>query len=261
MKRKLLSIIAMVFLLFVTGCNKKEDLNVDTLDKILTRGKIIVGVKYDTKPFGYINEKQELVGYDIDLAKRIAKELLGDENKIEFKQVTPSNRILALNSGQVDMVIATMTITNQRSAIVDFSVPYYIAGQAVLVPSKSDIVTMSDLNGKKVIIIFGSTSEKNLRLIAPEASIVGFKTYTSGYSSLKQGRADAMTSDDSILMGFVMADSSVKLLPKRYTKEPYGIGFKKGPDSERLKTRVNSIIKDMETSGELKQLKSKWIKY
>lgn len=261
MRHKLLSIVTLVILLFVTGCNKKDDVKIDTLDKILNRGKIIVGVKYDTKPFGYINEKQELVGYDVDLAKYIAKELLGDENKIEFKQVTPSSRILALNSGQVDMVIATMTRTQQRAAVVDFSVPYYIAGQAVLVPQKSDITSLSDLNGKKVIIIFGSTSEKNLRMAAPDASIVGFKTYTSGYSALKQGRADAMTSDDSILIGFAMADKAVKLLPKRYTREPYAIGFKKDSDSERLITRVNSIIKDMETSGELTRLKNKWVKY
>jgi len=259
-KKSLLSFITLCLMIFIVGCNKKNE-NVDILDKILQRGKIIVGVKFDTKPFGYINEEQELVGYDIDIAKYIAKTLLGDENKIEFKQVTPSNRILALNSGQVDMIIATMTITKQRKDVIDFSIPYYVAGQAVLVPKSSKITSMTDLNGKKVIIIFGSTSEKNLRLIAPDANIIGFKTYTSGYNALKQGRADAMTSDDTILTGFAIADNSVKLLPKRYTKEPYGIGFKKSSGSIKLQTRVNAIIEDMESSGKLKQLKAKWIKY
>lgn len=260
MTKKLLAILMLCIMILTSACNKKES-NSDTLSKIKQRGKIIVGVKYDTKPFGYINENQELVGFDIDLAKAIAKNILGDESKIEFKQVTPSNRILALNSNQVDMVIATMTITPERKAVIDFSSPYYMAGQAILVPKSSKISAITDLNGRRVIIIFGSTSEKNLRLAAPNAAILGFKTYTSGFEALKQGRADALTSDDSILIGLAMDDPTVKLLPKRYTREPYGIGFKKGIGSQRLEECVNTILTGMKSSGELNQLKAKWIKY
>lgn len=260
MKNKLLSILVLCFVILITGCTRKTD-NIDTLTKIQQRGKIIVGVKFDAKPFGYMNEKQELVGFDVDLAKYIAKSILGDENKVEFKQVTSSNRILALNSGEIDMIIATMTITKQRSQVIDFSVPYYVAGQAVLVPKNSKITSMSDLNGKRVIIVFGSTAESNLRLIAPDANVIGFKTYTSAYNALKRGHADAITSDDTILLGFAMADDSVRLLPKRYTKEAYAVGFKKGANSTNLKNRVNFIIESMRRSGELTQLKHKWIKY
>lgn len=260
MNKKIVGILILFLVVCFTGCAKKEE-NTDTLDKILERGKLIVGVKYDTKPFGYMNEHQQLVGYDIDLAKIIAKSILGDENKVEFKQVTPSNRILALNSGEVDMIIATMTITPQRKQVVDFSYPYYVAGQAVLVPKNSKITSMSDLNGKRVIIIFGSTGEKNLRAIAPGAIVIGYKTYTDGYRALKQGRADAMTSDDTILMGFTLQDSSLKLLPKRYSKEPYAVAFKKGPASVRLKSKADFIIDDMTKNGELRHLKAKWIKY
>lgn len=124
MKNKILGLLILC-LVFVTGCTQKED-SMDTLDKIQQRGKLVVGVKFDTKPFGYLDERGQLVGFDIDLAKYIAKSILGDEDKVEFKQVTPSNRILALNSDKVDMVIATMTITPQRRAIVDFSQPYYV---------------------------------------------------------------------------------------------------------------------------------------
>lgn len=260
MKNTLSIILILCFVIFITGCIKKED-NIDTLDKIMKRGKLIVGVKYDAKPFGYLNEKQELTGYDIDLAKYIAKSILGDENKVEFKQVTPSSRILALNSGQIDMILATMTITKQREAVVDFSTPYYIAGQAVLVPQNSKITSIADLNGKNVIVIFGSTAEDHLKLVAPDANILGFKTYTSGYTALKQGRADALTSDDTILMGFADADKSVKLLPQRYTKEPYAIGFQKGTTSLRLRKKVDFIIKMMRENGDLNKLKNKWIKY
>lgn len=259
MKKSLLSIFVLCFVIVCSGCTKKEQ-NITTLDKIIQRGKIVVGVKYDAKPFGYLNEKQQLVGYDIDLARYIAKSILGDENKIEFKQVTPSNRILALNSNQVDMVIATMTITTQRKRVVDFSIPYYMTGQSILVPNDSKITSVSDLNGKKVIVIFGSTAEKKLRSMAPEANIIGFKTYTSGYNAFKQGMADAMTSDDTILMGFALADKSVKLLPLRYSQEPYAVAFKKGRASVGLKNSVNRILYDMRKTKELDRLKHKWIK-
>lgn len=260
MKKRIFSILILLFAVFIAGCDQKED-KTDTMDKILERGKIIVGVKYDTKPFGYMNEKGFVEGFDVDLARYIAKSILGDENKIEFKQVTPSNRILALNSGEVDMIIATMSVTKQRSQVIDFSRPYYVAGQAILLPKNSKITSMSELNGKKVIVIFGSTAEKQLRLIAPDANILGFKTYTSGYSALKQGRADAITSDDTILMGFAMMDNSLKLLPTRYSKELYAVAFKKGLKSKRLEDRVNFIIEDMQKTGKLNQLKAKWIKY
>lgn len=260
MNKKLIALSLLCLIFLVSGCSKKDD-KTDTLDKIIQRDKIIVGVKYDTKPFGYINEKDQLVGYDIDLAKDITKSILGDENKVEFKQVTPSNRILALNSGQVDMIIATMTATPKRKEVVDFSIPYYVTGQAILTLKNSNIKSISDLNGKRVIIIFGSTAEQNLRLVLPDANIVGFKTYTSGYSALKQGRADAMTSDESILMGLAMNDKSLKLLPTVFAKEPYAVAFKKDAKSSRLENKVNFILENMKANGELNQLKAKWIKY
>lgn len=259
MKKKLITILVLSFAIFFAGCVKSK--NSDTLDQIQKRGKIIVGVKYDAKPFGYINANHQLVGYDVALAKCIAKYLLGSEDKVEFKQVTSSSRIMALNSGSVDMIIATMSITGQRKAVVDFSIPYYISGQALLVPKNSDIDSMSGLNGKRVIIVFGSTSEKNLRLIAPDAKIIGFKTYTKGYNALKHGRADAMTSDDTILLGFAIQDPSVKLLPQRYSQEPYAIALRKGPSSEKLKNKINLILDNIRRDGELDKLKEKWINY
>lgn len=260
MKNKISVFIMLICLILVSGCSKQNN-GSDLLSTIKQRDKIIVGVKFDTKPFGFMDKNGKLQGFDIDLAKSIAKNILGDENKVEFKQVTTQNRILALNSGQVDMVIATMSITNHRKQIIDFSDPYYFAGQAILVPKASDISSISDLNGKRVIIVYGSTSEDSLRALAPDAQIMGFKTYTSAFKALKQGDADAMTSDDTILLGFAIADDTVKLLPQRYTREPYAIGFKKDTNAQNLEKRVNSTLSEMQSSGELRQLKYKWIKY
>jgi putative glutamine transport system substrate-binding protein len=245
--------------LTMTGCAKKSHL--DAYNTILKRGKIIVGVKYDTPPFGFKNKNGYLSGYDVDLAHLIAQELLGNPNAVEFRQVNASNRILALNSNQVDMIIATMTITPQRRQVVDFSNPYFYSGQAILVPTSSKITSIRQLNNKDVIVVFGSTAEQNLMMFAPDAHIMGYKTYTSGYEALKSGRADAMTSDDTILLGIAMQDSSVKLLPRRYTKEPYGIALKKGVESQSLLNKINFILADLTSSGQLRNLKYKWIKY
>lgn len=257
---KLLIILTLCFTFILAGCANQEE-KTDTLSLIHKRGKLIVGVKFDTKPFGYFNEKHELVGFDVDLAKTIAKSVLGSEDKVEFVQVTPSSRILALDTNQVDMVIATLSITPQREKMIDFSMPYYIAGQAILVPKNSKISSISDLNGKKVIIIYGSTAENNIRLIAPEAQIIGFRNYLSGYSAIKQGMADAMVADDTILMGMAESDDNMKFLPKRYTKEPYAVGFKKSPESTRLEKKVDFVIKTMLQNGDIARLKAKWVKY
>lgn len=244
----------------LTGCKKHQE-HEDVLQSILNKGELVVGVKSDTKPFGFYNESVELVGFDVDLAKLIAKSILGDENKVKFIPVTSANRISMLNSKKVDMIIATMTVTPQRSEVVEFSIPYYITGQALLVPSDSKISSMSQLNGKKVIIVFGTTSERNLRFIAPEADIIGFKTYIKGYGALKTKHADAMTSDETILMGFAMSDKSVKLLPKLYSREPYAIAMRKGESTVALKSRIDFILEQLIRSGEINKLKYKWLKY
>src|SRR5574344_2650849 len=127
------------FVLTCSGCTPKKE--GDTFDKITKRGYIIVGVKYDAKPFGY-EENGILKGFDIDLAHEIAQRILGNSSAVQFKRVTAENRILAINSNQVDMVIATMTITPQRKEIVDFSVPYFYSRLSILVPQKSKITTI-----------------------------------------------------------------------------------------------------------------------
>lgn len=256
--KKLFSILILM-MLFVTGCSKPEP-EKDLLDKIKERGKLVVGVKYDSKPFGFLDAKQKVKGFDVDVARAIAKYILGDENAVRFKQVTSSNRIFMLTSDAVDMVIATMTINDKRRQVVDFSTPYYVAGQAVMVPQSSTVKNVRDLNGKKVIIVLGSTSEKNLRMLAPEAIIQGFRTYNDAYTALKAGRASALTTDDTILYGFVHDDKSFKILPARYTKEPYGIALKKGESVVSFKQAVNDALYQIQMNGTLRQIKSKWIK-
>ena len=165
------------------SCGKKSAIN-DDLTTITQRDRLIVGIRNDAPPFGFKDKNGFTVGYDADLARLIAKGILGDEKKVEFVPVTASNRIMKLNSGEVDCLIATMSITTQRQQFLNFSTPYYMAGQAILVRSSSKATSLRDFTGKKLIIVFGSTSEKNLRSNVPEVTVIGYKTYNDAYNAL-----------------------------------------------------------------------------
>ena len=208
--------IILAFLIFITGivisgCGKKQQ-PMDLYDMVLDRGKIVVGVKDDAKPFGFLDKDNQYVGFDIDLAKQIAKNIFGDENAIEFVPVNASNRIMLLNSGQADMIIATMTISSQRAAVVDFSIPYYYTGQTLLLNQKSKITSLSDPNLKNIGVIFGSTAEKMVRIAIPQCMITGYKTYIDAVTALKTGEIDAVATDEAILFGIIMDDKSLKII-------------------------------------------------
>lgn len=231
----------------------------DLYEQIMSRGYIKIGINTDSKPFGFYNEKGELCGYDVDLARYIAQYIIGSRDKAEFIPVTPSDRMLKASTGEVDIVIATMTITPQRQEIIDFSIPYDTAGQSLLVKNTSNITSLGDLSGQNVGVIWGTTAEKNLSNLLPTANVIGFKTYVDAYNALKTDKIDAITSDDTILSRFAVDDSQVKLLPKKYSREPYGIGFKKGKCSVRLKKELNAAISDLLQKNVILRLHKKWL--
>lgn len=251
-------VLALLFLcLICCSCGKKSVIN-DDLTTITQRDRLIVGIRNDAPPFGFKDKNGFTVGYDADLARLIAKGILCDEKKVEFVPVTASNRIMKLNSGEVDCLIATMSITTQRQQFLNFSTPYYMAGQAILVRSSSKATSLRDFTGKKLIIVFGSTSEKNLRSNVPEVTVIGYKTYNDAYNALKNGKADGIVADDTVLLGFSTNDKSVKLLPKRYSKEPYAVVFRKDDASINFTNKVNYIVENLQSTGRLNRLQEKW---
>ena len=258
MIKKILCGIVLFSVFILCGCGKKEELP-DKLTVIKERGHLIVGVKYDTKPFGFVDRDNVLKGYDIDLARIIAKKILGNEKQVVFKQVYPHNRIAKLNSGEVDLLIATMTITPQREEVVRFSKPYYTVGQAIMVPQGSSVETIANLNGKRTIVVLGTTGEKNLRRFAPEARVLGYKTYEEGFRALREKRAMAFTTDDTILSGFAQDYPEFVILPQRYTKEGYAIAMKKSPSTDSLAIDIDNILEELTRDGTLVALKHKWV--
>ena len=128
-----------------------------------------------------------------------------------------------------------------------------------MVRSTSQIKSISDIQGQNVGVIWGTTAEKNIINLAPNAHIIGFKSYAEAYNALKNGRIEAITSDDAILSRFTSDDKQVIILPKRYSKEPYGIGFRKGKGSDKLKESLDSAILDLRQKNVLNRINKKWL--
>ena len=254
----LIFISASVLFFVLAGCTLSRPTQ-NALSHARLMHKITVGVKNDSKPFGFIDENGEPAGFDVDVAREIARQILGDENAVEFVFVTPQSRISDLNSKKVDMVIAAMSITPARSGVVSFSAPYYEAGQAIMVKSGSDIASLNDLNGANVGFVLGTTGERTIRHLAPAASLRAAKTYPEIFNLLKNNEIEAILADDSMLYGLVSENIGYKILPKRYTKEYYAVALRRAPESEELREAVNAAINVMSQRGILNKIKSKWI--
>lgn len=183
---------------------------------------------------------------------------MGYEDAVEFVQVNTSTRVAALNSGQVDFVLATMTITPERAKVVNFTEPYYKAAQGVMVKNNSPIKTLADLNGKTVMTVIGATGGENLKKSVPGAKLLGFKSSTEAFSAFYAGRGDAFSTDDSILYGFLHEYCGVRLLEERISEEPYGIAFRKDAESQRLQQRIQELLTWFEENGRMEALRTTW---
>ncbi|RST61651.1 transporter substrate-binding domain-containing protein [Siminovitchia terrae] len=260
-----LGLITIVMLAMLGACGGKDAGSKEavgkesTIETIKDRDKFVVGVKYDTKLFGLQDPSTNKVeGFDIDIAREIAKNILGDENKVELVEVTSKTRIPMLNNGDIDAIIATMTITEERKQEVEFSEVYFEAGQSLLVKKDSDIKKVDDLKkGDTVLAVKGSTSAKNIREKSPDTTVREYENYQEAFMALKAGHGNALTTDNSILYGMAQQDSNFIVLEETFTDEPYGIAIKKG-DTEFV-DEVNKVLNELHESGKYDEIYEKWI--
>lgn len=258
MLKKVFLLPLLILIVFVSSGFVKKNNKTNLYEYIIQKDKMIVGISFDSKPFGFKDSDGQIKGMEADLAREIAERILGNKNKVVFKNITPQERINAAMSGDVDMVISTMTITPQRKKFVSFSDPYFVAGQVICVRKDSKIDSLYDLINKRVIVILGTTGEKNIKRFAPNALIQGYADNTQALNAFISGSDDAITTDDSLLQGLVMDNSNYIILPKRLTKEPYGIAFRKSRHTNSLKHNINDIIKEIRLDGTLEAIKEKW---
>ena len=251
-----------------TTCNPVESFAPDDattgpgLDKIRSNGVLVVGVDQGTTGWGYRDPHTgELKGLEIDLLKKIAGTILGDESKIKFKTVTTAQRIAAVQRGDVDMVASLLTATCARWEGVDFSTVYYDAHQDVMVNQNSGIDSVDDLAGRTVCATRGSTSIVNIAARVPKAVLYPVDTRSDCLVALQEGEVDAITSDDTILRSFQAQERvpHTKLLGtiSEGEHEPYAIAIERG--NEDLVRFVNGVLDQMREDRTLEQLYVKWL--
>lgn len=220
-----------------------------TMAKIAKRGKLIVGTAYDTPLFSVKNPITDKVeGFDADFARRLAADLTGSADNVEFVLTAAENREPFLQTGKVDVVLETYSITPERKKVVSFAGPYYIAGQQVLVnKAETTIQSVSDLDGKSVCVVAGTTTQDNVEKVAPQARISPFTGSNTCVEGVKDGRFDAYVDDGITLVGNVQQDpDKLKLVGQPFTKEPYGIGLGHGDEAFRcwLSKEVATMLSD-----------------
>jgi glutamate transport system substrate-binding protein len=231
-----------------------------TMANLQGKGKIVVGVKFDQPGLGQKNPTTNKVeGFDVEIAKQIALGIFGGkiediESKIEFREATTPNREVFLENGTVDMVVATYTINDARKQRIDFAGPYYIAGQDILVKANdTSIRRYEDLAGKKTCSVRNSTPAANVKRLVPTADLTEFDQYSDCVQALRDNRVQSVTTDNSILLGFVAASpTEFKIVGNKFTDEPYGIGVKRGDDAFR--TYINDRLEAIYANGEWAKL-------
>lgn len=212
---------------------------------------VTIGIKFDQPGIG-LKKGNEYTGLDVDVAKYVAKE--ADLGKVTFKQAPTPQREKLITSGQVKMVIASYSITDDRKKVVSFAGPYFIAEQALLVGKDSKIAGTKDLKGKKLCSVANSTSATKLKEEEPGINLQEVDTYSKCAELLGAGQIDAMTTDDTILSGYANQDAykgKFKVVKGIGGDEIYGIGIKKGDTA--LCKKINTALKKMVDSGDWKK--------
>ena len=228
-----------------------------TLQNVKARGKLIVGVKTDFPPFGFLDNKGVNKGFDIDIAKALSKELFGHEKAVEFVTVTSENRIPLLTLGKIDLLAATLTITEERKKQVDFTIPYFITGETILVRADSDITKYKDLAGKKVATIRGSTGDVAIEEMVPDAERIQFERNFEALQALKERRVEAFVQDFILLFNLLQKNRGLKMAGLQpFRPGRYGLAVRKG-DKEWLDF-INGTLTKMQETGEYDKLLVRW---
>ena len=240
---------AVLIALGLAACGSSSDGSGDAAAEKATGKKIKIGTKFDQPGLG-LKKGTEMSGFDIDVATYVAKELGSNAPDIEWVQAVSAQRETLLSSGQVDMIVATYSITDKRKEQVAFAGPYFIAGQDLLVRAdEKDITGPESMVGKKLCSVKGSTPAQKVADKYPGVNLQEFATYSECVAGLVSKAVDAVTTDDTILAGFAAQDQfkgKLKVVGKTFSEENYGIGLKKGDTEmcQKVTDANNKMIKD-----------------
>lgn len=218
------------------------------MKELADSGNITIGVKYDQPGIGFKGAADDMPrGFDPEIGKILAADLGIAAEDITWKETISDNREPFLQAGEVDLVIASYSITDDRRAVVGQAGPYYVTGQQLLVRSDSDIATLADVDGTEVCSVTGSTSLENIE--AEGAQPRGFDTYSECVDQVLNGTVDAMTTDGAILLGYAAENpDELKVVVDPFSEERYGVGY--SPDSPEMCQWIVDTITEAEDDGD-----------
>ncbi|MGW1894606.1 glutamate ABC transporter substrate-binding protein [Streptomyces sp. NPDC002004] len=237
--------VALALALTATACGGSKDDNGDGK-------KIKIGIKFDQPGVGQQLPDGSYAGFDVDVAKYVAKQLGYGEKDIVWKQAKSADREQMIKRGDVDFIVASYSINDERKQMVDFAGPYLLAHQDLLVRADDNTIkSAKDLNKKKLCSVSGSTSAQNVHdKLAPHANLQEYGGYSECITGLENKAVDALTTDDDILAGYAAQkefQGKFKLTGLKLSNENYGIGLMKGDDS--LKKKINAALAKMVSDG------------
>ncbi|MEV0544018.1 glutamate ABC transporter substrate-binding protein [Nocardia salmonicida] len=215
---------------------------------IVANGRLRVGVDQNTYMFGFRNPSTgRLEGFDIDLAREIARDLFGDPDKIELRSVTAADRIPLLQEKKVDMIVRTFSATCERRREVDFSSVYYRAAQRIAAPHGAGITNGAGLAGKRVCVAKGTTAAAPLFTLPTPPNVLGVTNWTDCLVALQQGTVDAISGDEPILAGLVAQDRNLEVVGDPIGAGAYAVGVPRG--SDELVRFVNGVLDRARNDG------------
>lgn len=227
------------------------------LAEIKERGKLIVGVKDNLRPLGFRNEAGEIQGFEIEIAKRLAKEILGDETAVVLQPVTNAERLAVVYEDEVDIAIARVGITKARTRLVDFS-PYYYLDYTGVVTKDPTIRGKRDLANAKIAVLQASSTIPILKYELPNAQLVGVNSYQEALAYLEAGQADAFAADQSVLTGWVQEYPQYRQLEVKFAGAALGVVMPRGLQYSSLREVVVGAIAQWRISGWLQQQARFW---
>lgn len=205
---KTLAAVTAAVALTLTGCSggsdaPAEDNAARTVADIKQAGTVRIGVFSDKAPFGYVDADGNYAGYDVVYAERIAKDLGVD---VEYTSVDPAARVEFLEAKKVDIILANFTVTPERAEKVDFANPYFKVSLGVVSPDSAVITDVAQLDGKKLIVVKGTTAETYFEKNHPEVQLEKYDQYNEAYSALQDGRGDAFSTDNTEVLAWSLAN-------------------------------------------------------
>jgi polar amino acid transport system substrate-binding protein len=227
------------------------------LETIEARGYLIVGIKGNLRPLGYIDSQGNLAGFEVDIARRLAEALFGDPTAIQLRPLANQERLTAVLDDEVDVAIAALSVTPMRERVLSFTVPYYLDGTGIAT-NQSNTEVLSDLSGQEIAVLNGSDTSSVLAYRLPDATLVGVNSYQEAYMAIANGHAVAVAGDITILTGWVQMYPDYRLLPEVLTIHPLAIALPKGQQYGSLRRLLNESLLQWHEDGWLEERATYW---